>query len=205
MYLIYENMRRNTLMTKKSRCVVITNGACNNGKNTFTRVCKDTGKCGIVIHTSSIIPAKKALCELIGVSMGWLEKNKTDKIRNALYVMKNLSININNAPSKFIANKYIEFLDMDSTDKMDILFIDIREPSEITKTIESLRSIGTSERVKFVTLHIERDSVHVADNPADSNTFEYTYDFNIQNNGTLDDLRDTASIFLDELRDYQKG
>ena len=71
------------------------------------------------------------------------------------------------------------------------MFIHIREAEEIEKTKKLLNAktlLITNPRVKIIT-----------SNDSDGKVNEYKYDFYIENDGTLDELRDKAYKFSKEL------
>ena len=87
-------------------------------------------------------------------------------------------------PFEAIKSKVNDFLE-DS--KHVIMLIDIREPSEIDKA-------KTAFRAK--TILIENKNVKtINSNMADANVFNYTYDYVIKNNGTLDDFKENVKDF----------
>ena len=45
----------------------------------------------------------------------------------------------------------------------------------------------------------------VTTNPSDANVTEYGYDYIIDNNGTLQELQDSAELFVEMLNDDRKG
>lgn len=88
-------------------------------------------------------------------------------------------------PFKSMKNKVNEFL---KDEESKILFLHIREPEEITR---SVKEFGAK------TVLIVRNSVkHITSNIADQNVFDYNYDFVIENNGTIDELDEKAKVFV---------
>ena len=71
------------------------------------------------------------------------------------------------------------------------MFVHIREADEIEKAKKLLNAktlLITNPRVKLIT-----------SNDSDGKVNEYNYDYYIVNDGTLDDLKDKASKFIEEL------
>ena len=67
------------------------------------------------------------------------------------------------------------------------MLIDIREPKEIEKAKKTFNA---------KTILIENNRVkNINSNNSDANVFDYTYDFVIQNNGTLDEFRNNIYKF----------
>ena len=74
-------------------------------------------------------------------------------------------------------------------DPNDLMFIHIRDIPEIRRMVKKYPCIKTllvkNDRVKIITSNV-----------ADANVEEYNYDFIINNNGTLDELREKAREFV---------
>lgn len=71
------------------------------------------------------------------------------------------------------------------------LFIHCREPKEIQRIVNTYNA---------KTLLIKRGELVVTSNHADANVNDYNYDFVINNNGSLEELRDKAKLFMGALR-----
>ena len=68
------------------------------------------------------------------------------------------------------------------------LFLHIREPKEIARA---------KNKFNAETILIRRDSVgHITSNMADKNVFDYEYDYEISNDGSLEDLCNKAKEFV---------
>jgi transcriptional regulator of NAD metabolism len=83
-----------------------------------------------------------------------------------------------------------------------ILFLHIREPEEIEKAVKKF------EEYNAKTILVKRDSVkHITSNMADENVFNYDYDIVINNNGSLEDLRNKVVCFFNDFLndDLKKG
>ena len=70
-----------------------------------------------------------------------------------------------------------------------VLFVDVREPKEIQRLKEMYGA--TTLLIRRASAESEETSNH-----ADSDVFEYQYDVIIENNGTIDELREKAVDFL---------
>ena len=98
--------------------------------------------------------------------------------------LKRLSIEYNDYPTKYILQSSKEFL----TNDKDILFIHIREISEIEKIKKLLDAetlLLSNPRVKKIT-----------SNSSDANVDNYNYDIHIENSGTLEELEQKAIEFI---------
>lgn len=156
--------------------IFITNGMARCGKDTFAKFLNEI----IPTFKYSSIDKVKEIAELCG----WDGESKTEKDRRFLSDLKLLTTNYSNMPFKSIRSKVDEFM---ANDKFTIMIIDIREPEEIEKA-----------KIAFgaKTILIENDNVPIINsNMADANVFNYTYDFVIKNNGTLEEFRNKIYDF----------
>lgn len=156
--------------------VIIINGTGGSGKDTFVEFCAEFAK---VTNISSVDLVKEAAQILVG----W-NGEKDEKSRKLLVDLKKLSIDYNDAPAKYIKSKYEKFQKSDS----EFLFIHIREIEEIIKIKEMLNAktlLVTNPRVALIT-----------SNTSDGNVYNYTYDYEIKNEGTLEDLEQKAKEFV---------
>ncbi len=156
--------------------VIIINGTGGSGKDTFVSFCSEFSK---VTNISSVDIVKEAAKILVG----W-NGEKDEKSRKLLVDLKQLSIEYNDAPTKYIKEQYEIFKKDDS----EYLFIHIREVKEIEKIKKILNAktlLVKNPRVSLIT-----------SNNADKNVYKYHYDYVIENVGTLDDLREKARKFV---------
>lgn len=156
--------------------IFITNGMARCGKDTFATILNEIVP---TLKYSSIDKVKE-----IAKLCGWDGISKDEKDRRFLSDLKLLTTNYSNMPFKSIQDKANEFL---NDDKYVAMLIDIREPEEIekAKTVLNAKTILIqNNRVKFI-----------SSNMADANVFNYTYDFIILNNGTLDEFRNNIYEF----------
>ena len=158
--------------------VFILNGSGGVGKDTFVDLVSNYIP---TIHFSSVTKVKE-----IAKAIGW-DGGKTEKDRKFLSDLKMLCTEYNNMPFNSMKEKVSEFLNSDA----NALFIDIREPNEI----EIAKQAFNAE-----TVLVKRDSVtHITSNMADANVYNYQYDHIIENNGSIEDLSNTAKMFVDKL------
>ncbi len=107
--------------------VIIINGTGGSGKDTFVELCSKYAK---VVNISSVDKVKEAAKILVG----W-NGEKDEKSRKLLVDLKQLSIDYNDFPTKYVQEQYEAFIKSDS----NYLFIHIREISEICKIKNLLR------------------------------------------------------------------
>ena len=156
--------------------VVIINGIGGSGKDTFVELCSKHTK---VTNISSVDKVKEAAKVLVN----WNGK-KDEKSRKLLVDLKRLSIEYNDYPTVYIQEEYNKFLKNDST----ILFIHIRESDEIEKIKNKLNA----ETLLIVNSRIPR----ITSNTSDANVNNYTYDYIIENEGTIKELENKAIEFI---------
>jgi len=159
--------------------IIIINGTGGAGKDTFVSFCSEIEK---VLNVSTVDKVKEAAKILVG----W--NGEKDEISRKLLVdLKQLSIAYNDAPTKYIVKMSEEFKNSD--DK--IMFVHIREAEEIEKAKKLLNAktlLITNPRVKLI-----------VSNDSDGKVNEYKYDYYIENDGTLEDLKEKAKKFIEEL------
>ena len=146
------------------------------GKDTFAKFLNDK----VPTLKYSSIDKVKDIAKLCGWNGG-----KTEKDRKFLSDLKLLTTEYSNMAFEAIKSKVNEFLE-DS--QHVIMLIDIREPDEIEK---AKMAFGAK------TILIENKNVKtISSNMADANVFNYTYDYTVKNNGTLDDFSENVEEFV---------
>ena len=159
--------------------IVIINGTGGAGKDTFVSFCSEFVK---VLNVSSVDKVKEAAKILVG----W-NGEKDEVSRKLLVDLKRLSVEYNDAPTKYIESMAENFRDSDE----ELMFVHIREAEEIEKTKKLLNAktlLITNPRVQIIT-----------SNDSDGKVNEYNYDYYILNDGTLEDLKEKANKFVKEL------
>lgn len=162
-----------------SNYIFILNGMGGSGKDTFADFLLDIVP---TFHYSSVAKIKE-----IAESCGW-DGNKTERDRKFLSDLKLLTTEYNDLPFRDISDEVEFFLSGEVS--YDVLLIDIREPAEIER---AKKAFGAK------TILIKNDRVpFIASNMADAGVYDYEYDIVIENNGTLDDFRETVKKFAEE-------
>ena len=159
--------------------IVIINGTGGAGKDTFVSFCAEVTN---VLNVSTVDKVKEAAKILVG----W-NGEKDEVSRKLLVDLKQLSIAYNDAPTKYISKMAEKFQLSDD----NLMFVHIREAEEIEKAKKMLNAktlLITNPRVKLIT-----------SNDSDGKVNEYQYDYYIINDGTLEDLRNKAVKFVEEL------
>lgn len=160
--------------------IFITNGTGGCGKDTFARFLDEF--CPGVFKYSSINRVKH-----IAYECGW-HGTKSEKDRKFLSDLKLLLTDYSDLPFEDVMKRVEEFK---RDDQYGIMLIDIREPDEIERAKKAFDA---------ETVLIASDRVPVIEsNMADANVYNYEYDYIIENNGTLDEFRETTRIFANHI------
>ena len=155
--------------------IFVINGSGGVGKDTFVEYCREFTN----VKNISTIDKIKEVAKLLG----W-NGAKEEKDRKLLSDLKQLSIEYNDGPTKYILDEYEKFKNSDEK----IMFIHVREPEEIKKLVDRIHCktlLITSSRVK-----------KIISNKADANVLEYNYDENVKNDGSLDELKENVKKFI---------
>lgn len=168
--------------------IVIVNGAPGSGKTTFENFCQE-----IMDDYCQMRSTVDLVKEIALFYTGW-NGEKDLKSRKFLSDLKDLLTEFNDVPFNDIVrfkNVWEDELEMYNVkDRPHILLVDSREPEEIMRF---KRELGA------VTVLVRRASAEMAEtsNHADANVLNCDYDYEIDNNGSLDELRAKAAEFLD--------
>ena len=168
--------------------IVIVNGAPGSGKTSFENFCQE-----IMDDYCQMRSTVDLVKEIAFFYTGW-DGKKDLKSRKFLSDLKDLLTEFNDVPFNDIVrfkNVWEDELEMYNVQNHPhILLVDSREPEEIMRF---KRELGA------VTVLIRRASAEMAEtsNHADANVLNCDYDYEIDNNGSLDELRVKAVEFLD--------
>ena len=162
-------------MVKK---IFIINGSGGVGKDTFVEM---ISKKIVTMNVSSVDKIKE-----IAKEIGWDGISKTPKDRKLLSDLKSLTVKYNDLPFQYMKEKVKEF----NNSAYECLFLHIREPEEVKRAAKEFNA---------KTILVVRNSVEViTSNTSDARVFQYNYDHEIINNGTLEDLEQIADYFIKE-------
>lgn len=159
--------------------IVVINGSGGVGKDTFVQFC---GEYVPIMNISSVDKVKEAA----KVLAGW-NGEKDEKSRKFLSDLKELGIEYNDAPFKYISNMAEKFKNSDK----QIMFVHIRESEEIEKCKKCLNAktlLITNKNVAAINTNI-----------SDRDVNKYKYDYHISNDGTLEELKQKAKEFIETL------
>lgn len=177
--------------------VVIVNGKPESGKTMFEHYCRqylddiEYARCHIV---STIDPIKN-----IYKKLGW-DGEKTDKARKELSILKKMWVDNCNGPLKYT----IEYILKANNEEDHVIFIDIREESEIIALSEALEALQILD-IRCTKLLVKRPDVdgleygNKSDDMVGNN--ESIYNAFVDNSGTLDNLRMAAHEFINDIFD----
>lgn len=157
--------------------VFVINGYPGAGKDTFVNYCKDFYPQTINIITSQPV-------QNIFKDLGW-EGAKTPEIRKALAELKEDTDELFDTSFRYVKNN-IEWMEDDHIYKYSV-FIHCREPKNIKRYVEAYEAKA---------IFIASDRHDKITNPSDRDVANYKYDIVIDNNGTLDELREKAREFV---------
>ena len=167
------------LTTKK---IYVINGSGGVGKDTFvsfvSKQCNNK-----VANISSITPIKE-----IAKRIGW-KGEKTEKDRKFLSDLKDLLTNYCDCSMNYIREQCIPFLGDKLYTGCNVMFIHIREPQEIQKVVKEF----DAKTILITNKNVEQ----VKSNHADAEVFNYKYDIQISNDGSLEQLEDMAKSFCE--------
>lgn len=169
--------------------IVVINGTGGSGKDTFVGMIA-----GILGESRCYNYSTVDFVKYIAVIAGW-KGTKTPKDRKFLSDLKKVLTEWDDLPYKITA-KEIEAAAAAMFEAGhfhdSVMFIHCREPEEIERLAD-----------KFMahTLLVSRAAADEIEqiNDSDNNVCEYNYECIVENNGTLEDLADSARIYITEI------
>ncbi len=172
----------------QKRFVVVINAVAESGKSSFVNFLLDSEyKCVKNIYEISTID----LITNFAITLGW-DGIKNEKSRKFLSDVKMLVSEFNDGTFKYVT-KYCDsvFSHAADTNSSVVVFVHCREPKEIQKIKDYYKD-------ECKTLLMLRDCKleNVPNNDGDRSVFAYKYDYTIENNGTLLDLKEKAKEFI---------
>ena len=181
--------------------IFVINGRARVGKNTF---CEQVGK--ILqekdipfMHESSVNPVREYLKTTGWEGKLWDGVTKNEYWRKAMFDCKKMFVDMDkHCFDDYAIGKLYEYFGEDGN---GVLFFDIRESEYICQLKEYIE-VNYPE-IDFKAILIKKDIDEEFDNYAyaDKNVEEYPeYDYVIENNGTIDDLRGEAIKFINDLK-----
>ncbi len=166
---------------------VVINGKGGVGKDTFVDCCSRLLGKGHCCNISTVDFVKQ-----VARKCGW-NGEKDPATRKFLSSLKDILTEWRDIPFQDVIYQIGEYQSEISWQGMDgrecVVFIHCREPHEIQRFVDELGARSLLVR------RAAAESVEQC-NHADNEVLDYEYDFTIDNNGTLDQLKEKAKAFL---------
>lgn len=157
--------------------IFVINGQGGSGKTTFEEYVSQAGSAYKVGATSMVAYVKQ-----VAEKFGWTG-TKELKDRKMLSQLKDMLSEWDDSP--FLTTCMV--VNQMKQDNVDICFIDAREPKDIDRL---------KERFNCKSVLIRREEPKTYGNHADDEVYNYKYDIIVENYGTLEDLKDSAEMFI---------
>jgi dephospho-CoA kinase len=169
--------------------VIVVNGYPRSGKDTFVNFCKEKlGAFGVSVSTVDFV-------KYLAAQSGW-DGTKTPKNRKFLSDLKDLLTEWNDVPWKKVEEVFesikVECFQYGLRDSDFFLFVHSREPKEIERFQKEYGAL---------TILIDREEVEgKQSNHSDAEVMNFNYDYIINNDGTLEELKMKAMTFIESVR-----
>lgn len=169
--------------------VIVVNGYPRSGKDTFVNFCKEKlGAFGVSVSTVDFV-------KYLAAQSGW-DGTKTPKNRKFLSDLKDLLTEWNDVPWKKVEEVFesikVECFQYGLRDSDFFLFIHSREPKEIERFQKEYGAL---------TILIDREEVEgKQSNHSDAEVMNFNYDYIINNDGTLEELKMKAMTFIESVK-----
>lgn len=162
--------------------IYILNGVGTSGKGEFASFLSKY----IPTYKYSIVDLPKEAAKILGWDGG-----KTEKDRKFLSDIMDLSTRYNDAPFKDVLSLVADFKNNKDFANIEVLVIDMRDPRDITRAVETFGA---------KTVLIRRPNVEaIESNHADRDVENYEYDYIIENNGSLEHLELVTKDFVETI------
>ena len=158
--------------------IIIVNGCGGVGKDEFVKSLDEL----ITVFSYSTIDTYKKIAK---ESFDW-DEVKDEKGRKLLSDLKLAGINYNDAPLKEFKDVYTDINRSCLADVFTCMCRDIGEIKKIKNEFpDTITVLVTNNRVQ-----------HISSNVADDNVYNYQYDYIINNDSTIDVLKESAKTFI---------
>lgn len=166
---------------KQLKKIYVTNGSAQNGKDSFAQAVSKY----VPTYKYSSIDLIKDMLEFAGIP----REPKTEQKRLLYSDLKDRLTKYGDIPFKDIESIVRDFKN-DIIDT-DVLLIDIREPEEIKRAVEVFGA-------KTILIR-NPNAKKIESNHADRDVENYEYDYIIENDGTLEQLKSVAKLFVEDV------
>lgn len=166
----------------QEKTLIIVNGFPRAGKDTFMDYYGELWRqTGLSIMKHSTIDT----CKALAVDMGW-DGEKTPEMRNMLSELKDLY-------TKYFDGPLNEIKKLLKEPWIDMLFVAMREPAEIKRTVEWAEANGI--RCQTFLIRSNREERN-HDSHSDQLVLDYPYSLYLGNNGTEEDFKKGIDDFF---------
>lgn len=165
------------------KLAIVINGGGGAGKDTL---CEITARHFRVVNVSSIDPIKRIASE-----NGW-NGEKDLRSRKFLADLKQLFTDYNDLPTRYILEKYSEFLKSDA----EIFFVHIREGEQIAHFVSEARAVGGEPTTLLI--RSKRCEAQYG-NASDDDVESYRYDHYYDNDLPLDQVENDFIAFINAI------
>lgn len=161
-------MRERGKQMDEKKLVIVMNGKGGTGKDTLCDALRAEYS---VVNISAITPIKE-----IAKTYGW-NGEKDEKSRRFLANLKRAFADYNDLPNCYLQSEYQKFC----SGQADVLCVHIRESDQIAKFVSGVA-------LPCVTILVTRDlGTGRYGNDADDGVDDYSYDYEFDNNGSLEE------------------
>ena len=171
--------------------VFIINGKGGSGKDTFVNYFTEQAGAQFVLNISTVDYIKD-----IALNLGWMGE-KDNLSRKFLSDLKDMATYWGDIPFQDVAEKTRRFNDELTSfgvEKRGFVFIHCREPQEIQRLLNELPYSNYS-------LLLRRRGLEDFGNHADDEVENFSYDYIIENNYGLENLKHQAILFYNQVRE----
>ena len=181
--------------SKFNNKIILINGSGGSGKSTFCSLCKEIvndiiPNINIKVYEFSTIDWPKEVARFCG----W-QGQKTEKDRKFLSDLKEALERWDNSPELKVFQKLLEF--NEDKENYYIVFVNCREPKNILNFIKKNQEILNWE---IYTLLIKNNNIpQIISNIGDASVYNYNYDKIINNDKSLNELKQEAKKYLEEI------
>lgn len=172
--------------------IIIINGHGGAGKDQFINYFKEFAGASYVLNISTVDYIKR-----VALDLGW-NYDKDDLSRRYLSELKDMATYWGDIPYWDVTHKTTTFyqdLEGYGVEHRGFVFIHCREPNEIKRLCNAF-----DNRFKTLALLIRRPTDKIYGNHADDEVENYKYDYIINNDSNLDDLKHKAEEFYNIIK-----
>jgi len=166
--------------------IVVINGNAAHGKDTFVELCDDMAKtCSSIVQTvaniSMVDPLRSVIAQLVPE-----DTQKDEYYRAFMAEVKASWAKYFDGPTQYVLE---EIYKLDGAPEPRLIFVHCRELEERERFKELAGNRFVNEKVISLLVDARERCETIVSNKSDAEVFEGDYDFVVDNNGTLDDLK----------------